>query len=219
MTTTTHRPGMGGRGRDLRQLIGPSAARIGAALSLCTLLVACAGTGGGAGGDAPLLNSDADSTTAAPGAGLPFAQIATTCGVQAASLGTAVVSDAGYTVYDTNPAQVTPRTHYVDGFGDGCLRQFTAALVLLGPPATHETQRYATESRSDPYSPTDQAYEAIKGAFCRVPSGQPCGARLAALSQRTVFVTAYPSFSESNDWAEFLLHEGVVAGAGREQRS
>jgi hypothetical protein len=38
-----------------------------------------------------------------------------------------------------------------------------------------------------------------------------------ALGQRTVFLTAYPSFSDSDNWVEYLLHEGVVADAGVER--
>jgi hypothetical protein len=32
-----------------------------------------------------------------------------------------------------------------------------------------------------------------------------------------VFLTAYPSFSDSDNWVEYLLHEGVVADAGVER--
>ena len=184
-------------------------------LILCLAIAGCAGTGG-LGGGTPIVNSDVDAGQVAPGAGLPFGQIDTTCGVTAASLGTPVVTAAGYTVYDSNPSSTAQRAHYIDGFTDGCLRQFTAALVLTGDVATHEGVRYQTGNRR-PYSDTDQTYEVIKASYCGVPSGQPCGAKLDALGRRTVFVTAYPSFSDSDNWVEYLLHEGVVAEAGDER--
>ena len=183
----------------------------------CILLAGCAGAGvGGLSGGTPILNSDVDAGQVAPGAGLPFGQIDTTCGVSAANLGSPVVSASGYTVYDSKPTSTGQRAHYVDGFTDGCLRQFTAALVLMGDVETHEAVRYQASNRR-PYSGPDTAYETIKAAFCGVPSGQPCGDRIDALGRRTVFVTAYPSFSDSDNWVEYLLHEGVVAEAGDER--
>lgn len=181
------------------------------------VLAACDGTGIGAlTADSPIVNSDVDVGQAAPGAGLPFGQIDMTCGVAADRLGQPVVAAAGYTVYDSNPTSTAVRAHYVDGFTDGCLRQFTAALVLMGDVATHEGVRYQA-SNTRPYSDTDRTYEVIKAAYCGAPSGQPCGAKLDALGQRTVFVTAYPSFSDSDNWVEYLLHAGVVAQAGGER--
>ena len=185
-------------------------------IALCAL-TACEGAGIGLPtGGTPVVNSDVDMTPAAPGAGLPFGKIDTTCGVTAASVGKPVVAAAGYTVYDSNPSSTAPRAHYVDGFTDGCLRQFTAALVLMGDVETHEAVRYQTTNRR-PYSETDTTYEVIKAAYCGVASGTPCGARIDALGRRTVFVTAYPSFSDSGNWVEYLLHEGVVAEAGDER--
>jgi hypothetical protein len=178
-------------------------------------LAGCAGVGA-TGTGTPIMNSDVDIGQAAPGAGLAFGKIDTTCGVAPASLGTAVASASGYTVYDSKPTSTAPRAHYVDGFTDGCLRQFTAALVLTGDVQTHEGVRYQA-SNTRPYSETDTAYEVIKGKYCGAPSGQSCGAKIDALGRRTVFLTAYPSFSDSDNWVEYLLHEGVVADAGAER--
>ncbi|SEN02382.1 hypothetical protein SAMN04488003_10814 [Loktanella fryxellensis] len=189
--------------------------RFAGSAGLCVVLAGCAGTGG-LGVDTPVINSTVDSAVAAPGAGLPFGQIEMTCDVAASSLGRPVVTASGYTVYDTDPTSTAPRAHYVDGFTDGCLRQFTAALVLMGDVTTHEGVRYQTDN-TRPYSPTDTAYEQIKAAFCGAASGAPCGARIDALGERTVFVTAYPSFSGSDNWVEYLLHAGVVAGSGTER--
>ncbi|WP_394153627.1 hypothetical protein [Loktanella salsilacus] len=179
----------------------------------CVALAGCEGTGTTG---TPILNSNVDIAQAAPDAGLAFGKIDTTCGVAPASLGTAVASASGYTVYDSQPTSTAMRAHYVDGFTDGCLRQFTAALVLTGDVQTHEGVRYQA-SNTRPYSETDTAYEVIKGQYCGVPAGQPCGAKIDALSRRTVFLTAYPSFSDSDNWVEYLLHEGVVADAGTER--
>lgn len=178
---------------------------------LCAALAGCAGlpTGG-----RPIVVSQADDRAVPPGAALPFGEIGTTCGLAPAQMGTAVARASGYTIYDSAAGSTVPRTHYLTGFADGCARQFTAALVLTGDVGTHEVVRYAGAPR--PYSRTDTAYETIKAAACVVPSGQPCGARIDALARRTVFVTAYPQFSDSREWTEVLLHEGEVAAIGTE---
>ncbi|MBS1301224.1 hypothetical protein [Loktanella sp. SALINAS62] len=184
-----------------------------------TVLVCAALAGCGAvavGGGTPLVTSDVDAAMAAPGAQLSFGDIATTCGVSSAAMGTAVATASGYTVYDTSPGSTALRTHYVDGFTDGCARQFTAALVLTGDVDTHEAVRYARPASEQRYSQTDTAYEAIKLAFCRVGTGERCGDRIDVLARRTVFLTAYPQFTDSRSWKEFLLHEGTVAGSGTE---
>ena len=182
------------------------------ALAFCAGLAGCGGLGGGA----PLLTSDADDRAVPAGAALPFGEIAMTCGMATAQMGRAVASASGYTIYDSAPGGTAPRAHYIDGFSDGCARQFTAALVLTGDVETHELIRYAEPESARPYSATDAAYEAIKTAFCGTPRGASCGGRIDALSRRTVFVTAYPQFSDSRSWKEFLLHEGEVAAAGTE---
>ena len=169
------------------------------------------------GGGTPLVTSDVDARQVGAGAGLPFGEIATTCGLPRGQMGQPVGTASGYTIYDTIPGSTAPRTHYIDGFTDGCARQFTAALVLTGDVGTHEVIRYSLSADQNPYTQADTAYEAIKQAFCGVPSGTPCGARIDALSARTTFVTAYPRFSDSDSWKEFLLHEGVVAASGTER--
>ena len=181
-----------------------------------TALALAALAGCGATGGMPLVTSEADDRAVPPGAALPFGEIATTCGVSPSALGRPVASASGYTIYDSAPGRTAPRAHYIDGFSDGCARQFTAALVLTGDAETHELIRYAEPESARAYSATDAAYEAIKTAFCGTPRGASCGGRIDALSRRTVFVTAYPQFSDSRSWKEFLLHEGEVAAAGTE---
>lgn len=151
-----------------------------------------------------------------PGTAMAFGDIAPTCGVSDAALGTRVASASGYDVYDSDPTSTTPRSHYVTGFSDGCARQFTAALVLLGDIGTHEVVRYNKPEANFPYSATDTAYETIKSSFCGTGAGQPCGARLDRFSRRTTFVTAYEQFGSAPTWAEFLLHDGAVVASGIE---
>ena len=153
---------------------------------------------------------DVDGVRAAPGAVLPFGQVATACGVSGQALGTPIAAEAGYTLYDTAPGTLAPRTHFVTGFEDGCPRQVTAALALFGGLATHETTRYAADDR--PYSATDTAYEEIKGRECGVAAGQPCGAAFDRLAERTIFLSLYPVFGEDTV-GEVLLHDGEVAAA------
>lgn len=130
------------------------------------------------------------------------------CGLSRARLGTPIDSAAGYTVYDTNPSTTAPRPHYVTGFRDGCAREVTAALALFGDVATHETTRYGAGQGA--LSPTDAAYEEIKGRVCGVPAGRPCGARLDRLEGDTVFLSLYPVFG-SDQHTDLLLHRGEVA--------
>ncbi|RYH01621.1 hypothetical protein EU805_13260 [Salipiger sp. IMCC34102] len=169
------------------------------------------------GGGSPLVTSDADARRVGPAAGLPFGQIATTCELPRGQMGQPVATSAGYTIYDSLPGSTAQRVHYIDGFADGCARQFTAALVLTGDIGTHEVLRYSQSADERAYTQADTAYEAIKLAFCSAPAGTPCGDRIEALGQRTTFVTAYPQFSGSAEWTEILLHEGTVAAAGVER--
>lgn len=145
-------------------------------------------------------------------------EIGRTCDLPTRRLGRKVAEASGYAIYDTIPNSTAPRPHYITGFSDGCARQFTGALVLLGDVGTHEFTRY-TRTRADlPYSATDQAYEALKSSFCRVGFGQPCGRRLEALGRRTTFVTAYERFGGAGRWAEFLLSDGAVLATTVEKR-
>jgi hypothetical protein len=145
---------------------------------------------------------------AAPSASFAEAGVPPVCGLSPAQLGTPIASEAGYTVHDTAPGTDALRVHHVTGFDDGCAREVTAALVLFGDVATHETTRY--DVPEGPYSPSDVAYEEIKGQVCGVPAGQPCGARLDRLAQDTVFLSLYPSF-EAEQHTDLLLHAGEVA--------
>lgn len=171
-----------------------------------------------------LLNASAGSSGPAPraeneippGTMMAFGEIGPTCGMSRRDLGTEIAKASGYTIYDTFPNSTAPRPHYITGFSDGCARQFTAALVLLGDVGTHEVVRYNRTRVDLPYSKTDSAYEAIKSSFCRSGFGKPCGARLERLATRTTFVTAYERFGAGPIWAEFLLHDGTVAASALE---
>ena len=147
---------------------------------------------------------------------MAFGEIAPTCGMNRREFGTKIAAASGYTIYDTIPNSTAPRPHYITGFNDGCARQFTAALVLMGDVGTHEVVRYSRTRVDLPYSKTDNAYEQIKTSFCRAGFGEPCGSRLERLAKRTTFVTAYESFGAAPIWAEFLLHEGKVAASALE---
>jgi hypothetical protein len=159
------------------------------------------GAGPGAGGEGVAL------AAAAPGVVLPFGEVATACG---AALGAPTEELAGYAIHDTAPGATAPRTHYVSGFADGCPRQVTAALAVLGDPLTHETARYGGSGR--PYGPVDDAYEAIKDRVCGVRAGQPCGAAMDRLAADTAFLTLYPEFG-GEAYADILFHGGEVVAA------
>lgn len=184
----------------------PSTLALLLALAGCGAMVAVPDSGRGLGGPGgrPVL------AAAAPGAVLPFGEVATACGTRGATLGTPIEELAGYAIHDTAPGSTAPRTHFVTGFSDGCPRQVTAALAVFGDPLTHETSRYRTSGR--PYGPVDEAYEAIKGRVCGVRAGQPCGAAMERLAADTAFLTLYPEFG-GEAYADVLFHGGEVVAA------
>lgn len=144
------------------------------------------------------------------GTTVPYGEIARVCAVPKADLGKQVERTAGYKVFDTNPTSTAPRTFYVTGFSDGCARQFTAALVLVGTPSRHEELRYGQPSDLYPYSEIDRAYEKIKSRVCGVPRGRPCGSRIRQMERDTVFLSTYERFSNNARWADILIHDGDV---------
>jgi hypothetical protein len=151
-----------------------------------------------------------DAAVIAPGQTLAYGQIATVCGLSASDLGQPIGAESGYTVYDTNPASIDQRTHYITGFEDGCARQIQAALVLFGDVGTHEVIRYSDGTRDLPFSDTDNAYEEIKARVCGASARQPCGRALDQLARRTTFLTVYANFGENPEWADILLSDGAV---------
>ncbi len=165
-------------------------------------------SGRGVGGPGP--GEGLTPAAAAPGAALPFGEVATACGTREAALGTRIEELAGYAIHDTAPGSTAPRTHFVTGFSDGCPRQVTAALAVFGDPLTHETSRYRTSSR--PYGPVDDAYEALKARVCGVPAGQPCGAAMGRLAADTAFLSLYPEFG-GEAYSDVLFHAGEVVAA------
>ena len=142
---------------------------------------------------------------------VPFGQLARNCTVSKSELGKRIGGASGYDVYDTAPDTTRPRTHFLTGFRDGCARQFTGALVVFGDIGTHELVRYAEVGLDQPYTPTDDAYEAIKTTSCGVRRGSPCGRAINRLARNTSFVTIYESFADDARWLDVLLHKGEVA--------
>jgi hypothetical protein len=156
-----------------------------------------------------------DALKVAPGTLLPFGQIATVCGVKGKALGQEIdkspaTSRASYRLYDSAPSGTGQRSYYITGFKDGCARQFTAALALLGNPEFHEELRYRSGAKQ-PYSKTDTAYEAVKSKSCGAPKGQPCkGWGAKKIAKSTAFVSVYERFGDTARWSEILLHNGEV---------
>lgn len=163
---------------------------------------------------APAPATGPDAALVEQGTFLPYGEIARVCGLSRRELGTRIESDIGYELFDTIPNTTAARTFYITGFDDNCARQFTGALVMTGDVGTHEIVRYASHNDGLAYSATDNAYEAIKAQFCRVPHGQPCGARLEALGEVTTFLTVYDRFGGGDSWVEILIHKGQVVAMG-----
>lgn len=158
-----------------------------------------------------------------PGTVLPFGEIGVACGVRGRALGKEVdrfpVKGKGYRLYDSDPSSTAPRTHYLTGFKDGCPRQFTAALALIGSPVLHEKMRYDPYNKDIRITDADKAYERIKRRICKVSKGEPCPEkRVAALEKGMAFVTLYERFGSNASWEEVLLHNGQIAGSSLRKR-
>ena len=138
-----------------------------------------------------------------PGLRLGFGQIATVCGVSARQLGTRIARQAGFT-NDTAPDSRRLRTFHVTGFADDCARQFSGVVAMFGDAGMHEAVRYNGGTDDIAFSETDAAYEEIKGWYCGVPSGQPCGGRIDSLSRELVFLSVYSAFALENDVRKIL---------------
>lgn len=154
---------------------------------------------------------------------LPFGEIGVVCGLRGRALGKEVdrfpAKGKGYRLYDSNPSSTLPRTHYLTGFKDGCARQFTASLVLIGSPVLHEQMRYDPSNKDIPVTEADKAYERIKRRICKVSKGEPCPEKhVAALEKGMAFVTLYERFGSNASWEEVLLHNGQIAGTSLRRR-
>lgn len=167
---------------------------------------------------APAPRTGPDARLISLGDSVAYGEIATICNVPSRDLGSMVAHVSGYKIYDSSPNGTSLRPHFITGFDDGCARQFTAALSLMGDVGTHEVVRYLPANRNRPFNTTDNTYEAIKASFCRVSHGKPCGTRLDALAQNTTFITAYEKFGAHPRWVEILLHDGAVKAIDFKER-
>ncbi len=170
----------------------------------------------------PRRNNQPDSVIE-QGTVLPFGEIGVVCGLRGRALGKEVdrfpAKGKGYRLYDSNPSSTLPRTHYLTGFKDGCARQFTASLVLIGSPVLHEQMRYDPSNKDIPVTEADKAYERIKRRICKVSKGEPCPEKhVAALEKGMAFVTLYERFGSNASWEEVLLHNGQIAGTSLRRR-
>jgi hypothetical protein len=151
------------------------------------------------------------------GAILPFGEVARVCSARGRPMGRKIdkapARGRGYALFDSDPNGAGQRTFYVTGFADGCPRQFTAALALMGAPTLHEQLRYGRPSAEYPYSTTDKAYEKVKSSVCRVGKRKPCGAKIGELEKNTVFISTYERFGGNARWADILIHDGAVLAA------
>jgi len=157
-----------------------------------------------------------------PGTVLPYGTIGIACGISGKALGKQVdrypERGRGYKLYDTAPGNPGPHTQFLTGFKDGCPRQFTAALALLGAPSQHEALRYDISSKTLKFSSADIAYEKLKRRICKVSRGKPCGRRSAAMDRAAAFLTYYENFGGNARWGEALLYGGDILASDLQSR-
>ena len=150
-----------------------------------------------------------------PGVVLPFGQIGLACGIRGTALGKEVdrfpERGKGYRLYDSNPSTTGPRTHFLTGFKDGCPRQFTASLALLGSPVLHEQLLSVGSSGAQHSTAADTAFQKIRAQVCRTGQGKACPEkRIDELEKSMAFVTTYERFGGNANWTEILLHNGAI---------
>lgn len=143
---------------------------------------------------------------------MPFGVVGRACDARGKPLGRQIEKSGpgGYALYDSDPGNTAPHTFYLTGFSDGCPRQFTAAVALLGAPSMHEQLRYGLPGETHPFSSTDKAYEQVKARVCGARRGKPCGSAMRRLERSTVFVSAYERYGAVPRWADMLIHDGAV---------
>ncbi|MGH1416403.1 MAG: hypothetical protein ACRBB0_23135 [Pelagimonas sp.] len=182
------------------------------------------GLGGGSGADRPTSRKPKKTKGPKPGdpdfeivsleTPVPYGSIARVCGARPAQMGQKVGQwperGSAYTLYDSAPGGTAQRSFYLTGFGDGCARKFSAALVLFASPDSYEAIHYGPAGSTLPVAKTDSAYEKVKSRVCRVAKGKPCGDKMKKLARDTVFVTVYERFGGNPRWKNFLLHDGKV---------
>ncbi|MFW2545049.1 hypothetical protein ACN2XU_20655 [Primorskyibacter sp. 2E107] len=152
-----------------------------------------------------------DYAKVGPGVTLPHGTVARLCGVEGRSLGKKAESfplRGTYTLFDSKPGSTEARNFYLSGFDDGCLRQFTAALVMFGSVESYEQIHYGAPGVTLPRSETDVAYEGLKGRLCGVARDAPCGSKISRLSGNTAFVSIYERFENNARWTTLLVHDG-----------
>lgn len=151
---------------------------------------------------------------ATPGEVLPFGKVARACHMRRQGLGRMVSKyperSGKYKIFDSAPGNMGLHSFYLTGFGDGCPRQFTAALAVFGSVGMHEALRYGLPDEAKPWSETDKAYEKVKSRVCHVGRKRPCGAKIRQLERGTVFVSIYNRFEGAQGWSNILLHDGAV---------
>lgn len=152
---------------------------------------------------------DPDYTQVAYGDHVPFGQVARLCNTPARKLGTKIDAVGSFTLIDSRSGGTTLRPLYLDGFKDGCVRQFTGALAVLSDPSTHESMYYGPAGATLSKTSVTRAYEGVKSRICRVATGKPCGRNISRLNKNTAFVTVYNQFG-GGTWTTMLAHDGAL---------
>lgn len=153
---------------------------------------------------------------------LPFGEIGLACGIRGRALGKEVdrfpARGKGYRLFDTKPSTTGLRTHYITGFKDGCPRQFTASLALLGSPVLHEQLLSAEGDEGQHSTGADVAFQKIRAQVCHTGRGKACpDKRVDEMEKSMAFVTTYERFGGAARWTEILLHNGVVEANSLQQ--
>ncbi|MEQ3625778.1 MAG: hypothetical protein ABNH26_03710 [Celeribacter sp.] len=177
----------------------PSHARtLGAALLMIAALAACADPGVTRRGAGP-----ASSTLDAAGS-VDFGEVARICGVPERGLGTKSAEAGDYTLYDSQPGTRGPRTLFLTGFDDGCVRAVTGTLAMFGSLQLYDMLMHGAGGAHVPEGATGVAFNTLRQRTCR---GECTSRQYDRMSRDTAILSVYDRAGDSRNM-ELLLHNG-----------
>jgi len=172
--------------------------RIGAALMLIAALAACTEPGVTRRGAGPA------SSTLDAAAGVEFGEVARICGVPERGLGSKYAVSGDYTLYDSQPGTAGPRTLFLTGFDDGCVRAVNGTLAMFGSLQLYDMLMHGAGGAHVPQGATGVAFNQLRQRTCR---GECSSSDFDRMARKTAILSVYPRAGSSQNM-ELLLHNG-----------
>ena len=139
-----------------------------------------------------------------------FGSFRTACGLSNRALGKKVDQAAGFKLYDSDPAALTPRAFYVTGFADRCAREFIGSVALFGTIQVYELVHFGGGAPNPEVGLTGAAYRKIRQRSCGAARKGVCSASgTQSLARNTAWLNVYGQKGRST-YHEVLLSRGKV---------